>query len=150
MLGFLGGLGLGSKVAIGMGVMLLVVLAGSAWYFKYSQNQLAELNQTVAAEKARAASAESNLDKMRNDVRRQTEALQELAREQAQIRREQEELTDLFADHDLKAIAERKPNLLETRVNAGTKKVLEELERLTDPDSYNRRLGEEFIKKEEN
>jgi TRAP-type mannitol/chloroaromatic compound transport system substrate-binding protein len=143
------GLGLGGKVAIGMGIVLLVTMAGSAWYFKYSQNKLAEANQKVAAEQARAESAEANLEFMQNSIAQQQQTLARLAEESVQIRQEQQEVIDIFAEHDLKRLAEAKPNLIEKRVNAGTQRVFDELEELTNPLSYIPKPGKEFIKEEE-
>jgi hypothetical protein len=129
-----------------MGIVLVVVLAGSAWYFKYSQDKLAEANQAMAAEQARAESAEANLEFMQESIRKQQEAIQELAESSVQIRKEQEATIDIFADHDLKALAERKPGLIERRVNAATERVFNELEEITDPLTYVSKPGAEFVK----
>lgn len=145
----LGGLGLGSKIAIGMGVLLLATVATSAWYFKYSQNKLAEANQRVAAEQARAESAEANLEFMQESVARQQQTLARLAEESVEIRQEQQEVIDIFAEHDLQRLAEAKPNLIERRVNNGTAEVFAELEEITNPLSYIPKPGREFLQEEE-
>ena len=129
-----------------MGIVLLVVLAGSAAYFKYSQDKLAEANQVVAAQTARANSAEANLKFMQESVRKQQEALGRLANASVEIRKEQELTIDIFAEHDLKALAERKPGLIERRVNSATERVFNELEEITDPLSYVSKPGAEFVK----
>ena len=143
------GLGLGGKVAIGMGILLLATMAGSAWYFKYSQNKMAELNQELAVEATARASAEANLQRERNRVAQQQATLNTLAQESVQIRREQQEVIDIFAEHDLQRLAEAKPGLIERRVNAATASVFDELEEVTDPNSYIPRPGREFLKEEE-
>lgn len=148
MLGMLGGLGIGSKIAIGMGVLLVATMAASAWYFNYSQDKLAEANQQVAAQMARAESAEANLQAMRDDVAEQTAALNRLTSEMAENRRAAQNLEDTFAEHDLNALVNAKPNLVERRVNEGTQEVLERIERITDPNSYNPQF-EEFVQEEE-
>ena len=141
--------GLGGKVALGMGILLLATMAASAWYFKYSQNKLAEANQLVAAEQARAESAEANLTRERNRVREQQATLNTLAQASVEIRREQQEVIDIFAEHDLQKLAERKPGLIERRVNRATASVFDELEEVTDPNSYIPKPGREFLKEEE-
>lgn len=133
----LGGLGLGSKIAIGMGVLLLATMAASAWYFKYSQGKLAEANQEIAAQTARAVSAEANLQAMRDDVAKQTRELNRLANELAENRRASQSLEDTFAEHDLNALVNAKPDLVQRRVNDGTRRVFERIEELTDPRTYN-------------
>jgi len=88
MFGMLGGLGLGSKIAIGMGVLLLATMAASGFYFKYSQDKMAEMNQEIAVEKAARASAEANLEAMRQDFRTQQKELGRLADELQKNREE--------------------------------------------------------------
>lgn len=141
--------GLGGKVALGMGILLLATMAASAWYFKYTQNKMAELNQELAVEATARASAEANLQRERNRVAQQQATLNTLAQESVQIRREQQEVIDIFAEHDLQRLAERKPGLIERRVNAATASVFDELEEVTDPNSYIPRPGREFLKEEE-
>ena len=129
-----------------MGIVLLVVIAGSAAYFKYSQDKLAEANQLVAAQTARAESAEANLEFMQESLARQQKNLGKLADESVLIRREQQETINIFSEHDIQKLAEAKPNLIETRVNRGTKRVFDELEAITDPTTYVSKESEEFLK----
>ena len=129
-----------------MGIVLLVVLAGSAAYFKYSQDKLAEANQLAAAQSARAESAEANLEFMQESIRKQQDAIQELAESSVQIRQEQERTIDIFAEHDLQKLAEARPGMIERRVNAATEAVFNELEDITDPLSYVSKPGAEFVK----
>ena len=49
----------------------------------------------------------------------------------------------------LQKLAEAKPGLIERRVNAATKSVFDELEEVTDPNSYIPKPGREFLKEEE-
>ena len=41
-----------------------------------------------------------------------------------------------FANHDLDKLALAKPMLIQSRINKATKKVLENLEKLTDPNQF--------------
>jgi hypothetical protein len=116
-------------------------------YFKMSQAKIGELNQIVAVEKAGKESAEANLRIQQAENKKQQQLLQTMAAASAEIRKEQEVTIDLFANHDLKALAERKPGLIETRVNRATENVNKELERITDPLSYEPLA--EFVKEDE-
>jgi len=129
-----------------MGIVLVVVLAGSAAYFKYSQDKLAEANQKVAAEMARAESAEANIKFMQESLARQQRNLGKLADESVLIRKEQQETINIFSEHDIQKLAEAKPGLIETRVNRGTKRVFDELEAITDPTTYKSKENEDFLK----
>jgi len=135
-------------IAMYMGIVLLIVLAGSATYFKWSQDKLAEANQLVAVEKAGRASAEANLTFLQESHRKQQEAIGRLSSASAEIRKEQEVTIDIFAEHDLQRLAERKPGLIERRVNSATERVFNELEDITDPMSYVSKPGGEFVKDE--
>lgn len=138
---------LGGKLVIGMGIAMLVMATGFGLYFKYSQGQIADLNRDVGVQTAKAASAEANLKYVQDRVREQQAAITELAKASAEIRKEQDKTIDIFAEHDLKALAERKPGLIEIRVNRATVKVFDNLERITDPLSYAPLA--EFLKEEE-
>jgi len=86
---------------------------------------------------------------MQKSIAQQQATLNTLAQQSVEIRREQQEVIDIFAEHDLKRLAEAKPNLIEKRVNAATKSVFDELEEVTDPNSYIPKPGREFLKEEE-
>lgn len=138
---------LGGKLAIGMGIAMVVMAGLFGLYFKMSQAKIATLNQEVAVQTVRAASAEANLEFMQESVRKQQAAIKKLAGASAEIRKEQDVTIDLFAEHDLKALAERKPGLIEIRINRATAKVFDELEKITDPLSFEPLA--EFLKEEE-
>lgn len=123
-------------VTMYMAIAMVVMGGLFGLYFKMSQAKIGELNQMVAVEKAGKESAEANIRIMRAESDKQQQLLQTMASASAEIRKEQEVTIDLFADHDLKALAERKPNLIETRVNRATENVNKELERITDPLAY--------------
>jgi len=126
----------------------MVVMGGLfGLYFKMSQNKISQLNQEVAVERAGKESAEANLRVARAEQDKQQQLLQTMATASAEIRKEQEVTIDIFANHDLKALAERKPGLIETRVNRGTQRVFDELERITDPLAYEPLAT--FVKEEE-
>lgn len=141
--------GLAIKVAIGMGIAMVLMAAGFGWYFTYSQDKLAEANQLIAIQTVKAASAEANLEFAQESVREQQKNLKKLTDASVIIRQEQEKTIDIFADHDLKALAERKPGLIQRRVNKGTAAVFAELERLSDPRTYRTLPGQEFVKDED-
>lgn len=127
---------LGGKLVIGMGIAMLVMAGLFGLYFKMSQAKISQLNQEVAVERAGKESAEANIRILQAEREKQQQLLQTMATASAAIRKEQEETIDLFANHDLKALAEKKPGLIENRVNRATENVNKELERITDPLSY--------------
>ena len=134
-------------IAMYMGIAMLVMAGLFGLYFKMSQAKIGELNQLVAVEKAGRESAESNIRVMRAESDKQQQLLQTMASASAEIRKEQEVTIDLFANHDLKTLAERKPGLIEIRVNRATEAVNKELERITDPLAYEPLAS--FVKEDE-
>lgn len=136
MLGFLGGLGLSTKIAIGAALVIALMAGGFALYYKSSQNQLAQLNQAIGVEKIARANAEQNLIATREQVQTQTREMGRLADEMARARADQERIVDIFAEHDLNALAAAKPGLIETRVNNGTRTILQQLESISQPKTY--------------
>jgi len=136
-------------VTMYMGIVLVVVIAGSAAYFKYSQDKLAEANQKVAVQTARAESAEANYDALKEDVAEQTAALNRLTQEMAENRKAAQTLEDTFAEHDLNDLVNRKPDLVQKLVNKGTAEVFERVENITDPRTYNTKPNQEFLAPEE-
>lgn len=133
-------------VTMYMGIVLVVVIAGSAAYFKYSQDKLAEANQKVAVQTARAESAEANIEFMQKSLARQQKNLGKLADDSVIIRKEQQETINIFSEHDIQKLAEARPGMIELRVNRGTKRVFDELEEITDPTTYKSKESEEFLK----
>lgn len=136
MFGFLGSLGLSAKIALAAGVVIALMGTGFALYYRYSQNQLAELNQSIGIEKVAREVAEKSLETAYRQVQTQTREMGRLADEMARARAEQERIIDIFAEHDLNALAAAKPGLIETRVNNGTRNIIEQLERITQPETY--------------
>jgi len=57
-------------------------------------------------------------------------------------------LRDTFAEHDLNELISRKPGLMENRINDGTARVLNRIENITDPRSYDEDT-EQFVVPEE-
>ena len=129
-----------------MGIVLVVVIGASAVYFKYSQGKLAEANQQIAVQTAKAASAEANIKFMQESLARQQQNLGKLADESVLIRKEQQKTINIFSEHDIQKLAEAKPDLIQTRVNNGTARVFKELEDITDPTTYKSKESEAFLK----
>jgi hypothetical protein len=113
-----------------MGVAILILLGTFATYFKYTQGEMATLNQEIAVQTTKAAIAEANNLAMREQVAKQTAALSDLAVEQAEIRKESLRVADIFSKHNLALLASKKPVLIQNRINAGTKAVFDELEQV--------------------
>ena len=124
---------MGFKLSIILGVLLVTTISGSAFYIKYLNGQVATLkaNQIVLTDKI----AEQN-ESIKNYLQKQKETMQEMAAledAKQEAMRSVTELRHKFARPDLNNLALRKPGLIERRVNAGSKKVFDELMSITSP-----------------
>ena len=132
--------GIMGKVAIGLGIALLIVAGAFYWYFNWSQEEMGLLREDVATERANVARLKGAIE-----VQKQTITMLEEARKtdqaavlqlSAQNQSYQEEVNRIrkkFAKHDLDRLSLAKPGLIERIINKGTAKVFKEFEDITDP-----------------
>jgi hypothetical protein len=104
--------------------IILVVLA-AVGYFKYTQDKIAELNQTVATKEFALQTATATIAQQQEDLKRQGEILQKTSKDFEDARAAVNELEDKFRKdgRDLDKFATAKPGEVQTRANAATKKV---------------------------
>ena len=68
---------------------------------------------------------------MQEDFKTQSEGLLEIQKRNNEIELEMTRYLDIFKRHNLTKLAIAKPNLIETRVNNGTKKVFDSIEEVS-------------------
>jgi|TARA_R110001592_G_scaffold28662_6_gene104893 hypothetical protein len=127
---------MGFKLALVLGFLLIGTAAGSFTYIKYLNEQIATLkgNQIVLETKIEEQNASiKNYLAKQESVSKQIVEL-EAAKNVAM--REVNELKNTFAKHDLNNLALVKPKLIETRINKGTKRVMQGLTDLTNPKQF--------------
>lgn len=127
---------MGFKLAFVLGLMLVGTSAGSFMYIKYLNEQISTLkgNQIVLETKI----AEQN-ESIKNYLAKQesvNEQIMVLEAAKNDAMREVNNLKNTFAKHDLNNLALVKPKLIETRVNKGTKRVMQGLIDLTNPNQF--------------
>jgi G:T/U-mismatch repair DNA glycosylase len=108
-------------------VFLITALA----YFLYSQNKIYKLIAINSEYSQELQATKEAVEALRASTARQARLLQDVSRQ----RQEAEDLRDsalrALETNDLRAISERKPELVETRINRGTKDVFKEIERVS-------------------
>jgi len=127
---------MGYKISFVLGALLLVAVTGSGFIIKNLNEQIGVLkgNQVVLESKI----TEQN-DSIDNYLEKQTEVadkMNDLANQYNEALREAKELSSKFARHDLNDLALNKPKLIENRVNKGTKRVMNDLTTLTNPNQF--------------
>jgi len=124
------------KLAIGLGITLLLVASGSyVW--------IGNLNDEIAILKGNAIVLESEITKQNAQIKKNLAQQQKtyaqidtLTKKNQDNMREVNALKQTFARHDLDALAMAKPKLLESKVNRATKRVFDGLIELTDPSQF--------------
>jgi biopolymer transport protein ExbB/TolQ len=124
------------KLALIMGGLLLATIAGSAYWIDRLQDDISTLkgNQIVLETKIQ----EQN-EAIENHLNRQKQTqtqLVSLEREKQEAMRDVNKLRKTFASHDLDELTLAKPELMEGKINRASKRVLENLEKLTDPTQF--------------
>jgi chromosome segregation ATPase len=132
--------GIGGKLAMGMGVALLVMGGAFAWYFNSSQDEIATLTRNNATLAANVAQLKGTIEEQNQSIKRleQTrqqdqEKILELSEQYNQARSEVSELRQTFSEHDLNMLSLRKPGLIERIINKGTAEEGREFIEMTTP-----------------
>ena len=127
---------MGLKLSFILGGLLIATMSGSYLYIKHLNNQIATLNSN-------ALILETEIEKQNESIRnhlaeqeRINKQLDTLQEENLEAQRQVKEVRDKFARHDLNNLALMKPGLIEKRVNAGTRKVMQELIQITNPKQF--------------
>jgi len=104
----------------------LLVALGLFSFLLYNENQT--LTQNNLKLESAVAEQQATMDAMRESFEKQGKALQNMSRVNAEIEAEKSEYLQIFARHNLNALAVAKPGLITKRVNNGTNKVFEGIE----------------------
>jgi len=127
---------MGGKLSLILGGLLLATVAGSAFWIDRLQDSIGTLkgNQLILESKI----AEQN-EAIKNHLAKQKQTqnqLLSLEKEKQEAMRDVNRLRKTFAKHDLDELALAKPELMQSKINKASKRVLEALEKLTDPNQF--------------
>jgi|TARA_R100000656_G_scaffold41712_1_gene34755 biopolymer transport protein ExbB/TolQ len=127
---------MGGKLSLILGGLLLATVAGSAFWIDRLQDSIGTLkgNQLILESKI----AEQN-EAIKNHLAKQKQTQNQLLfleKEKQEAMRDVNRLRKTFAKHDLDELALAKPELMQSKINKASKRVLEALEKLTDPNQF--------------
>jgi Tfp pilus assembly protein PilO len=116
-----------------MPILLVLLLAGSiaggGWfYYTDTQARIAQLQANNAELKLANAQNLATIDSMENQAEINAELNEELQERLEESEESRNRLIEVFGKHDLTRLALKKPGLIETRVNNGTKKAFDAIE----------------------
>ena len=124
------------KIGLIMGGLVLATVTGSAYWIDRLQDNISTLkgNQLVLETKIQ----EQN-EAIENHLAKQKQTQNQLVfleKEKQEAMRDVNKLRKTFAKHDLDELTLAKPELMEGKINRASKRVLENLEKLTDPNQF--------------
>ena len=127
---------MGGKLSLILGGLLLATVAGSAFWIDRLQDSIGTLKgiQLILESKI----AEQN-EAIKNHLAKQKQTQNQLLfleKEKQEAMRDVNRLRKTFAKHDLDELALAKPELMQSKINKASKRVLEALEKLTDPNQF--------------
>tara|TARA_R100001244_G_scaffold104407_1_gene77434 strand:- start:196 stop:606 length:411 start_codon:yes stop_codon:yes gene_type:complete len=130
------------RLSIGLGIALLLVASSSYFW-------ISNLNDKIVILKSNAMVLEGQITRQNKQIKQNLEEqkktfaqIDSLTKKNQENMREVNALKQMFARHDLDALALAKPKLLEGKVNRATKRVFDELVKLTDPDQFDKKEDE--------
>ena len=130
------------KLSIGLGIALLLVASSSYFW-------ISNLNDEIVILKSNAIVLEGEITRQNEQIKKNLAQqkktfaqIDSLTKKNQENMREVNALKQTFARHDLDALALAKPKLLEGKVNRATKRVFDELVKLTDPDQFDKKEDE--------
>ena len=127
---------MGFKVAGVLGLMLVLSVAGSAWYIDRLQDEISVLKGNAIALETQINQQNESIKQHLAKVQQTQNQVNALTKKNQEAERQVAKLRDTFAKHDLDNLALAKPKLIETRVNKGTARVKNELISITNPDQF--------------
>ena len=116
-----------------MPILLVLLLAGSiatgGWfYYTDTQARIAQLQTNNAELKLANETNLQTIDNMEQQAQINAQLNEELAERLEESEESRNRLIEVFGKHDLTRLALKKPGLIETRVNNGTKKAFDDIE----------------------
>ena len=124
------------KLALIMGVLLLATVGGSAWYIDRLQDDISTLKGNQLILEAKIQEQNDAIEAALNNQKKAQTLMASLEKEKQEAMRDVNKLRKTFARHDLDELTLAKPELMQGKINKASKRVLENLEKLTDPNQF--------------
>ena len=124
------------KLALVMGVLLLSTVAGSAWYIDRLQDDIGTLKGNQLILETKIQEQNDAIEAALNNQKKAQTLMASLEKDKQEAMRDVNKLRKTFARHDLDELTLAKPELMQGKINKASKRVLENLEKLTDPNQF--------------
>ena len=124
------------KLVLIMGGLLLATVAGSAYWIDRLQDDISTLKGNQLILEAKIQEQNDAIEAALNNQKKAQTLMASLEKEKQEAMRDVTKLRKTFARHDLDELTLAKPELMEGKINRASKRVLENLEKLTDPNQF--------------
>ena len=119
-----------------MGGLLLATIAGSAYWIDRLQDNIGTLKGNQIILETKIQEQNEAIENYLNKQQQTQNQLLALEKEKQEAMRDVNRLRKTFANHDLDELALAKPEIMEGKINRASKRVLEKLEELTNPNQF--------------
>ena len=124
------------KIGLILGGLLLATVAGSAYWIDRLQDDIGTLKGNQIILETKIQEQNEAIENYLNKQQQTQNQLIALEKEKQEAMRDVNKLRKTFASHDLDELTLEKPELMEGKINKASKRVLEKLEELTDPNQF--------------
>ena len=107
------------------------VAYGGYYYYKDTQQRIQTLTENSAKLEAAKAEQDITIQTLLDDATQFRKLNKNLTTKLQKAEEYRNTLIDKLRTHDLTRLSQKKPNLVEKKINAGTKKLFEKLESIT-------------------
>ena len=119
-----------------LGGLLVVSVAGSAWYIDYQSEQITTLKGNQIVLETQIQEQNEAIERHLAQAKKQQDQMNSLAQENRQAMERVNKLRKTFANLDLDESALANPQDLQMRINRGSARVMKELEELSNPNQF--------------
>jgi|TARA_R110000851_G_scaffold52451_1_gene124843 hypothetical protein len=130
------------KIGLIMGVLLLSTVAGSAFWVNSLQSQIGALKGNQMILEAKIQEQNEAIETALNNQKKAQTLMASLEKDKQEAMRNVNKLRKTFAKHDLDELTLAKPELMQGKINRASKRVLENLEKLTDPKQFDEEVSD--------
>ena len=130
------------KLALIMGVLLLSTVAGSAWYIDRLQDDIGTLKGNQLILETKIQEQNDAIEAALNNQKKAQTLMASLEKDKQEAMRDVNKLRKTFARHDLDELTLAKPELMQSKINKASKRVLEKLDKLTDPNQFDEEVSD--------
>jgi len=127
---------MGFKLSLILGGLLVVTVAGSAWYIDYQADQITTLKGNQIVLETEIQKQNESIERYLEQQKKQQVQLDQLESEKRAAMEDVNRLRKTFAKHDLDKLALAKPGLIENRINKASARVMATLEEITNPNQF--------------